>query len=834
MDRLVPRCVLYVAIVSLALVTIVLPIVAGTYTVNSTADLPDADPADGVCRTANNNCTLRSAIMQADFTVGADTIILPAGTYTLTRAGYDDDALVGDLDITHDLTIQGAGAATTIIDGNGSVTHDRVFQALSTVQNLTLSGMTIRNGESLNSTVGVIGGGGLYIEGTSQVHLSNVIFDSNTGQNGGGIYANFSSSGGSLRLDHVIVRTNTVTGGGVGAGGGIFAHLPSSTQLIVRDSQIYSNTADGTGGGIYVDGSSTTQWSISRSEIYSNTAASGGGIGNFVTLTLSDSGVHDNQATFDGGAMEAFAPFIISRSTLNANSAARFGGAIFALPTDTSNTSFQDSAHITESTLSGNSARWGGGIYYDGFIQPMSLLTVVNSTISSNSVFGAPSPTPSPSPTATPIPTAAGAGIFIYSGQAQLLNTTVARNRVQLGFPRAGDGIGGGLYIYTNATSTKQFFAQNSLIANNARGNGITLDTPDDGFTNGTVTGELAFNLISTTTNFFISGPQGGNIEGQDPLLGPLQNNGGPTQTHALMFRSPAINAANFNAPAHDQRGYIRPDAPDIGVFEFGGTIPVYLGNISTRAFVQTGQNAVIVGFIINGGGSKSVLLRVLGPTLGQSPFNVPNALANPTLELYDSSDNLITSNDNWGDASNKQAIMDTGKAPPNALESAILTSLSPASYTAIARGVNNGTGNALVEAYNLDDNTSASSFANISTRSFVQTGNNIMIAGLIVQGVDNENVIVRGLGPTLSHFGVPTVLADPTLELRDVNGNLLSSNDNWKDTQQTEIESTGLAPPNDKESAISATLAPANYTAILRGKNNTTGNGLVEVYALN
>jgi hypothetical protein len=108
------------------------------------------------------------------------------------------------------------------------------------------------------------------------------------------------------------------------------------------------------------------------------------------------------------------------------------------------------------------------------------------------------------------------------------------------------------------------------------------------------------------------------------------------------------------------------------------------------------------------------------------------------------------------------------------------------------------------------------------------------MIAGVIAHGPDSENVIIRGLGPTLSQFGVPSVLADPTLEVRDVNGTLIASNDNWKDTQQTEIKTTGLAPPNDKESAISATLAPANYTAILRGKNNTTGNGLVEVYGLN
>src|SRR5437868_3572428 len=195
--RLVRRFVLR-ALIILSVVTLILPIIAGTYTVNSTADLPDADPADGICKTANNNCTLRAAIMQADF-VGSSTIGLAAGTYKLTRAGYDDDALVGDLDIKHDLIIQGAGSATTIIDGNGSVTHDRVLQILSTAQNVSLSGMTIRNGESLPAAgptptpAPVLGGGGLYIEGAGQVHLSNVIFDTNTATNGGGIYANVSA-----------------------------------------------------------------------------------------------------------------------------------------------------------------------------------------------------------------------------------------------------------------------------------------------------------------------------------------------------------------------------------------------------------------------------------------------------------------------------------------------------------------------------------------------------------------------------------------------------------------------------------------------------------------
>jgi hypothetical protein len=154
------------------------------------------------------------------------------------------------------------------------------------------------------------------------------------------------------------------------------------------------------------------------------------------------------------------------------------------------------------------------------------------------------------------------------------------------------------------------------------------------------------------------------------------------------------------------------------------------LYNISTRGFVQTGDNVMIGGLIIRGSGPKKVLLRVLGPTLGQPPFNVPNAMANPALNLFQGS-TLVASNDNWGNATNQQSIRDTGLAPPNALEAAILISLNPGSYTAIVRGVNNTTGNALFEAYDLD-NTAGSKFGNISTRSFVQTGNDVMIAGVI------------------------------------------------------------------------------------------------------
>src|SRR5438132_128280 len=256
-----------------------------------------------------------------------------------------------------------------------------------------------------------------------------------------------------------------------------------------------------------------------------------------------------------------------------------------------------------------------------------------------------------------------------------------------------------------------------------------------------------------------------------------------------------------------------------------------YLSNISTRALVQTGNNVLIGGFIISGTGPKKLVVRALGPRL--SSFGVPGVLQHPAPELHNAPGALIAFNDNWGDAPNKQQIIDAHLAPPNAAEPAILATLDPGNYTAIVRGANNTTGVAVVEGYDIEAGSS-SQLGNISTRGLVQTGAKVMIAGVIVGGSGSQQVIVRALGPTLSKFGVANALADPTLELRDINGNLIQSNDNWRSTQQAEIIATGLAPPNDAESAIVATLAPSNYTMIVRGVNSTTGVALVEVYRLN
>jgi hypothetical protein len=250
----------------------------------------------------------------------------------------------------------------------------------------------------------------------------------------------------------------------------------------------------------------------------------------------------------------------------------------------------------------------------------------------------------------------------------------------------------------------------------------------------------------------------------------------------------------------------------------------VQLGNISTRLSVGTNDNVAIGGFIVTGTEPKQVIARAIGPSLALS-----GVLADPVLELHDASGATIATNDNWQD-DNKQAIIDSGLAPTEDKESAILMTLEPGLYTSIVRGVGGTTGVALAEVYDLD-RTVDSKLANISTRGFVQTGDNEMIGGLIILGDTDTDVLVRAIGPSLTDFGVSGALADPTLELHDGNGALLASNDNWRSDQEAEIEATTIPPNDDLEAAILRTLAPGAYTAIVRGANDTTGVALVEVY---
>ena len=212
--------------------------------------------------------------------------------------------------------------------------------------------------------------------------------------------------------------------------------------------------------------------------------------------------------------------------------------------------------------------------------------------------------------------------------------------------------------------------------------------------------------------------------------------------------------------------------------------------------------------------------------------FGVPDALGDPVMELHGSGGFATIINDNWKDTQEAE-IQATGIPPANDSESAIVAMLDPGTYTAIVRGKNNTSGVALIEVYDLNQAVPAK-LANISTRAFVNTGANIVIAGFILgNNVGNDNVILRGIGPSLTGFGVPDALADPTLELHDSNGALLLGNNDWQDdpAQATIISGAGLAPTNPLESGIAATLPPGQYTALLAGLNNGTGIGLVEIY---
>jgi hypothetical protein len=289
------------------------------------------------------------------------------------------------------------------------------------------------------------------------------------------------------------------------------------------------------------------------------------------------------------------------------------------------------------------------------------------------------------------------------------------------------------------------------------------------------------------------------------------------------------------------------PEAITLDVIGYD-LMQVSLGNISTRGFVQTGDNVMIGGFIVQGTGAKRVIIRAIGPELTQ--HGITNPLANPTLELHDGTGALIGSNDDWqttiigGIITSSQLtdIQNSSHAPTAASESAIIANLQPGNYTAIVRGVNNTTGVGLVEVYDLSPGTT-SLLGNISTRGFVQTGDNVMIGGFIVQGTGAKRVVIRAIGPELTQHGITNPLADPTLELHNATGALIGFNDNWQTTilggvitsdQVSDIQNSGHVPTAASESAIIANLTPGNYTAIVRGVNNTTGVGLVEVYDLN
>jgi CSLREA domain-containing protein len=630
----------------------------------------------------------------------------------------------------------------------------------------------------------------------------------------GQVFRVFSFTGGTSIVSGLTIRDGFQSpGSGTSAGGaGIFNAL--NTVLTFNDCAFLLNSAQA-GDAITASGDGAT--------------AQGGAILNGGVLTLNRCTLSNNGAQGGRGADSSGTKDGNVRGGKGGDAQ---GGAVFNGTGAT--------LTINNSTFSGNGAtagaggdgQFGGnGGSATGAVINMGTMTITAATLSGNTGLGG----------------AGGAGSNKFSG--------------------GSSGTGNGGLSAVSGTST----VRNTISANNSGDHGGGVDV-NGAFSSG------GYNLIGigdSSTGFNPPADQVGTTAAPiDAKLGVLQNNGGPTNTFALLADSPALDQGKaFGVELGvDQRGgsFARTiDAPtipnanggdgtDIGAFESTGPFPsptptptpaasptptptptptatatpipnpTTLANISTRLRVETGDNVLIGGFIVTGTQPKKIIVLAIGPSLP-----LADKLADPTLELYQA-DTLLDSNDNWGDSANKQAIIDSGVAPTNDLESAIVATLpaNSSAYTAIVRGANNGTGIGVVQAYDLDRSVD-SKLANISTRGLVQTGDDVLIAGTIVVGQAPQKVIVEALGPSLS---VPGNLADPILELRDGNGALIDMNDNWIDSpnKQAIIDST-IPPTNDFESAIIATLPAggAQYTAIVRGVNDTTGVAVVEVFAL-
>jgi len=725
--------------------------------------------------------TVRSFLATMSSALFLSAATAQAATLTVTSVG---DSGAGTL---RQAILDASGGDTINFGVTGVITL--TSGELAIAKNLTINGpganmLTVRRTAGVNAPEFRI----FFITNGAHVSISNLTMSNGRDYNSGAIL----NDGATLTVNNCVFTANS--GGGYGGGGIMNDGSNANARLMVNNCVFDGNSADSMAGGILNFSTRGT-----------------------ANLTVSNCMCSNNSA-FDGGAIVNYAPggiatSVVSNTTLTGNSAIEQAGRAGAIHNDAGSVGGRAMMTVRNCTLSNNSTDYAGG----GIYNSAGNLQVSNCTFSGNSANGN------------------GGGIYTEYDQAavRIINCTFSGNSA---------GSGGSIYCQGDTTVT----VGNTIFKRGASGENIY------NAAHFVSAGHNLSNDAAGGDNSHGSGGllnQPGDIRNTDPKIGPLADNGGPTQTMALLPNSPAIDAGNdATAPPSDQRGYLRNGTSDIGAFEFNGIIPATLGNISTRAFVQTDDNVMIGGFVVQGTGPKRVIIRAIGPELTQ--YGVPNALANPTLELHNGNGVLIASNDNWrttvigGIITSNQVgeIRDSRHAPADGSESAIIADLAPGNYTAIVRGVNDTTGVALVEVYDLDPNAS-SILGNISTRSFVQTGDDVMIGGFIVTGSEPKRVVVRAIGPELTQYGVPNALPNPTLELHDGTGALIASNDNWRttiiggiitDNQVGQIRDSGHAPTDGRESAIIVDLPPGNYTAIVRGVNETMGVGLVEVYDLN
>jgi CSLREA domain-containing protein len=870
---------------SLITLFLILSFVAGaaadTFIVNNTAD-----PGDGTCNLAG--CTLREAITAANANPGADTI-----TFNIIGSGVKTISLTSALpNITDTVTIDGytqpGASANTLAVGDNAVLLIELSGALilnpalliASADN-TIRGLVINRCNDYGILMDGAAATGNLIEGN--FIGTDAAGQGDLGNGASGIWIRLGSSenliGGVLPASRNLISGNGAAGillfgfPGTASSGNVIQgnYIGTDRSGVValpndQDGISISTNSPGTLVGGSFPGAGNLISGNNDHGILIASGATGNTVqGNFIgidatgTLDLENGGQGveiDNSLTNTIGGTTAAARNVISAnstgvlisngSTDNVVQGNYIGtdvsGMVDAAEDDLDGVTVDDSPD----NLIGGSVPGAGNLISGN----LNNIRVQGEASTGNLIQG--------NFVGTDATGAAGIdffgpGILLAGGSGTIVGGPVGSGNII-----AFNGGGGGVAVISGSTGNSIF--GNSIFANEGIGINLVGGTEDP--------------ATGVTANDFPDSDLGANNLQNYPVISEIATSGSDRSAEGSLTSNPNTDyVLNFYSNAEvDASGYgegetwlgtldVHTNAQNTVDFSFslppgalgrfitttatdpaGNTSEFSLAselvpplsrflNISTRLRVQTGDNVLIGGFIIDGTEPKEVIVRAIGPSLGA--FGVAEPLANPILELHYSDGTTIVTNNNWRDDQESE-IMATGLAPNDDLESALVATLDPGPYTAIVRGVNGGTGVGLVETYDLDQSVD-SALANISTRGLVETGDNVMIGGIIVgpEEAASGSILLRGIGPSLSNFGIANPLADPMLELRDSNGALVVANNNWKSTQQAAIEATGLQPTNDLEAAILSTLASGSYTAIVSGVGGTAGIGLIEAYHL-
>ena len=677
-------------------------------------------------------------------------------------------------------------------------------------------------------------GGAVFMEDNTNAHFFNCRFVNNSANQGGAI----SSYRTLTEIKNCVLLNNIATGGpqnGEGLGGHIIVlsddNSDSSTgsgqfnrpsaQLTVTDTLIRGQGATAVsgrqGGGIFVAGDLHAAYGIGVPQrgtpesnhaivnlqrvVFANLASVDGGNGtggamtaDFVTLNADSCIIENCSASHYGGAFQFIhsSTATVSNSTFSHNAGGILGGALMVLGGNFNLTS----CNVTDNQLTapgGGSALFAGADTGGGQIPAYDLTGAVSNCVISNN---------------------SGGPATIYDGYRSASPVNRLQYKANKIFPSDNSA------MFIDTIGSKSVSDINSLTVTFADGSSVAKGpVPNIALTAAQPIGAI------------LMVPQ---------MIDPNGAPGESTPVPAYLgYASSAGTAVVDGIAKQNSSDVIQSSSNNAHTLAIGGTTystiptPGYALNVSTRLPVGTGQQVLIGGFIIQGTKPKTVILRAIGPSL---PF--PGTLQDPYLELHDSS-GIIATNDNWkttnlgGVLTSSQVIdiMASSIAPSDSRESTIIATLNPGSYTAVVRGATNDTGIAVVQGYDLDADP-VSKLANVSTRGYIQTGDNILIGGFIYGGGPGPTkIVVRGIGPSLSAFGITNPLMDPTLELHNQDGAIVDSNDDWISIRQA-IEATGLQPSNNAESAMLETaLPPGSYTVVLQGKSGGVGIGTVEVY---